>query len=174
MSKKKLIAVVTLLVLIIGLGVAGFFEYKHVKKVKAEKLALQQQQQQQQVMTNGKRPSDYSVGKDYNSVINNKSKPVFVLFYADWCRYCIRFMPVFEKAAEKYGNDVEFSKVNVEDKKYENLVKESRIGGFPTVMIIDKKYDNKVVIPNSSLSNLDDLSVEIDRFVKIRKLLDKK
>jgi len=169
MSKKKIIAIVSLVVLIIGLGVAGFFEYKHVKQVKAEKLAAQQQR----IMTEGKKPSDYEVGKDYNSVIRS-SKPVFVLFYADWCRYCIRFMPIFEQAAEKYGEDMEFAKVNVEDKKYEKLVRDSRIGGFPTVMIIDKKYDNKVSIPNSYLSNIDDLSNEIDRFVKIRRLLDKK
>lgn len=168
MSKKKIIAIVSLVVLVIGLGVAGFFEYKHVKALKEQNLALQQQK----IAAEGKKPSDYAVGKDYNSVIH-KSKPVFVLFYADWCRYCIRFMPIFEQAAEKYGEDIEFAKVNVEDKKYEKLVQDSKIGGFPTVMIIDSKYDNKVVIPNSNISNIEDLGKEIERFVRIRKILDK-
>lgn len=167
MSKKKLISIITLVVLVIGLGLAGAFEYKHVKQVKAQKLA-----QQQQSLPAGKKPSDYKVGKDYNEAIKT-SKPVLVLFYADWCRYCIRFMPIYEQAAKKYAKDLEFAKVNVEDRKYEKLVQDSRISGFPTVMIIDKKYDNKVIIPNSSLGTIDDISAEIDRFTRIRKLLDK-
>ena len=168
MSKKKIIAIISLVVLVIGLGTAGFFEYKHVQDVKAQKQALRQQ-----AMPAGKKPSEYEVGKDYNSVIK-KSKPVLVLFYADWCRYCIRFMPIYEQAAEKYGEDLEFAKVNVEDKKYEKLVRESKISGFPTVMILDKKYDNKIVIPNSSLITIEDLSTELDRFTRIRKILENK
>lgn len=168
MSKKKIISIVTLIVLIIGISVAGIFEYKHVKEVKAQRLA-----QQQQAMPAGKKPSEYTVGKDYNEAIKT-SKPVLVLFYADWCRYCIRFMPIYEQAVEKYGNDMEFAKVNVEDRKYEKLVQDSRISGFPTVIIIDKKYDNKAIVPNSSLGTIDDLSVELDRFIRIRKLLDNK
>ena len=54
MSKKKIIAIISLVVLVIGLGTAGFFEYKHVQDVKAQKQALRQQ-----AMPAGKKPSEY-------------------------------------------------------------------------------------------------------------------
>ena len=41
-------------------------------------------------------------------------------------------------------------------------------------MILDKKYDNKIVIPNSSLITIEDLSTELDRFTRIRKILENK
>lgn len=168
-NKKKVAAIITLVVLIAGLVGTIFYEKYHIKQMKEERAKAQQQQ----VESLGKKPSDYAVGKDYNSVILT-GKPALVLFYADWCRYCIRFMPIYEQAANKYGDDIEFVKVNVEDPRYQKLVQDSKIGGFPTVMIIDKKYDNKISIPNSSLGTLDDLGVELERFIKIRKLLDRK
>ena len=83
-------------------------------------------------------------------------------------------MHINKKIANKYGKEIEFAKVNVEDPKYKSLVDEHKISGFPTVIIIDKKYDNKVIVPNSSMGNIEDLSAEVERFVKIRRLLDKK
>lgn len=174
MNKKKVCAVSTLIVLVAILVGALCYENFHIKQVKAERERIRQEQvAQQQQQEPEKRPSDYSVGKDFNTVAKS-GKPIFTLFYADWCHYCIRFMPVFEKIANKYGDEIEFAKVNVEDPKYKKLVDEHKISGFPTVIIIDKKYDNKVIVPNSSMGNVDDLSEEVERFVKIRRLLDKK
>lgn len=173
-DKKKVCAISVLVVLIAVLVGAICFENYHIKQVKAQREKIRQEriaaEQQQQP---DKRPSDYAVGKDFNSVAKS-GKPVFTLFYADWCRYCIKFMPVFEEIANKYGKEIEFAKVNVEDPKYKPLVDEHKISGFPTVIIIDKKYDNKVIVPNSSMGNIEDLSAEVERFVKIRRLLDKK
>ena len=173
-DKKKVCAISVLVVLIAVLVSAICFENYHIKQVKAQREKIRQEriaaEQQQQP---DKRPSDYAVGKDFNSVAKS-GKPVFTLFYADWCRYCIKFMPVFEEIANKYGKEIEFAKVNVEDPKYKSLVDEHKISGFPTVIIIDKKYDNKVIVPNSSMGNIEDLSAEVERFVKIRRLLDKK
>lgn len=171
-GKRKIIAIVSLVVLIAALIGAVCFEGYHIKQQKTarqEARAAQQAAAQPQ----GKRPSEYKVGKDYNEAVKS-GKPVLTLFYADWCRYCIRFMPIYEKVAEKYGGSIEFAKVNVEDAKYENLVRDNKIGGFPTVIIIDKKYDNRVIIPNSNLGTPEDLGGEIERFMNIRKMLDKK
>ncbi len=120
-----------------------------------------------------KKPSEYAVGMDYNQAVKSK-KPMLVLFYADWCHYCIKFMPVYQALAEKYKDDIEFAKVNVEDKKYEKLVNEIGITGFPTVFIIDPKYDNRVLLSNAYLSKVENVSQELDRFLRIRKLLDTK
>ncbi len=182
MDKKKAGAI--LLILLI-LCVAGLFAFKHVndKKRAAEAARLQameqrakeafRQQQQAQNAEQPKKPSEYAVGIDYNEAMKG-DKPVLTLFYADWCRFCIRFMPIFEKIAEKYGDNIILAKVNVEDSNYRGLVEEIGIMGYPTVYILDPKYDNKVLIGNNHLGSVEDLSVEVDRFVRIRKLLDSK
>ena len=69
---------------------------------------------------------------------------------------------------------MEFSKVNVEDPKYANLVKSIGITGFPTVYLIDPKYDNRVLLSNAIFGDIKQLQGELDRFLRIRKILDSK
>ncbi len=118
------------------------------------------------------RPSDYKIGIEYNKAVK-ADKPIVVLFYADWCRYCIGFMPTYQSLSNIYKDTYNFSKVNVEDPKYEKLVKEIGITGFPTVYLIDPKYDNKVLLSNSIFGELKKLRIELDRFARIRNMLDK-
>ena len=60
----------------------------------------------------------------------------------------------------------------VEDPKYANLVKNIGITGFPTVYLIDPKYDNRVLLSNAIFGDMKQLQGELDRFLRIRKLLD--
>ena len=83
-------------------------------------------------------------------------------------------MPIFMELSEKYKDDMEFSKVNVEDEKYQKIVNEIGITGFPTVFILDPKYDNKVLLSNAYLGKTEHVSKELDRFIRIRKILDKR
>jgi len=39
---------------------------------------------------------------------------VFVLFYASWCPFCVRFLPIFEEYAQKNRRD-EFLRVKIDD-----------------------------------------------------------
>ena len=41
---------------------------------------------------------DYGLG-EMGSLVNNSNS--LVLFYADWCHYCSRFIPIFEEAIKK-------------------------------------------------------------------------
>lgn len=120
-----------------------------------------------------KKPSEYKIGINYEKAIKAK-KPIMVLFYADWCHYCIKFMPIYQEISKIYEDDYNFSKINVEDPKYEKLVKEIGITGFPTVYLIDPKYDNRVLLSNAYFGDIKKLRGELDRFLRIRKLLDKK
>ncbi len=120
-----------------------------------------------------KKPSEYNIGIPYEEALK-QNKPILTLFYADWCHFCIKFMPTYQTLSKIYKDDFNFSKVNVEDPKYEKLVKEIGITGFPTVFIIDPKYDNKVLLSNSIFGDLKLFRTELDRFLRIRKLLDKK
>ena len=47
-------------------------------------------------------------------------KPIVVNFWATWCTYCVREMPDFQAAYEKYP-DVQFVMVNVTDGYYETI-----------------------------------------------------
>lgn len=119
------------------------------------------------------KPSQYKIGIPYEKAMKAK-KPVITLFYADWCHYCIRFMPTFQTLSKVYKDDYNFTKINVEDPKYQKLVKEIGITGFPTVFIIDPKYDNRVLLSNAIFGDLKSLRKELDRFLRIRKMLDSK
>lgn len=173
---KKNVLIVTVLLLVIVICAVGGYEYYNYTQLKAKAQAAVQEAFEQagpDLSGEPKRPSEYKVGEDFNVAMKSK-KPVLVLFYADWCGYCVRFMPIYQIISEKYNETFDFSKVNVEDKKYEKVVKEIGITGFPTVYILDPKYDNKVLLSNSILGDVKLLSKELDRYVRIRKRLDSK
>ncbi len=173
---KKNVIIVTAILLVITIAAGVGFEYYNYKQMKAKAEAAIEEAMMQMgpdLSQGPKKPSEYQVGEEYHKAMKSK-KPVLVLFYADWCGYCVRFMPIYQAVAEKYKDTLDFSKVNVEDKKYEKLVKKIGITGFPTVFIIDPKYDNKVLLSNAILGNVDTLSKELDRYVRIRKILDSK
>ena len=64
-------------------------------------------------------------------------KPCVIDFYADWCRPCRIFAPTFEKMAEKYGDKMNFYKVNVDYCK--SLSAAYNITAIPTLFFFDKK-----------------------------------
>ena len=180
-NKKNLIILVVILLLII-LGIIGIVEYLQYKNFKQEAYQAKEEQIIKEIFGDKakedkepptKKPSEYKIGISYDKAMKSK-KPVLALFYADWCGYCIRFMPVYQELSEKYKKDMNFAKVNVEDPKYKSVVDEVGITGFPTVFIIDPKYDNRILISNAILGSVDTISPEIDRFLRIRKLLDEK
>ncbi|MBE7713647.1 MAG: redoxin domain-containing protein [Cyanobacteria bacterium SIG26] len=178
-ANKKNIAIIVAILIVVILLVIGGLEYYHysVDKVEREKARVQYEEflkeQMRQQRGISKKPSEYEVGMDYNKAMKSK-KPVVVLFYADWCRFCVKFMPNFQQLAGLYEKDIDFAKVNVEEKKYEKLVREMGITGFPTVFILDPKYDNKVLLSNAYLSSVEAVSTELDRYLRIRKILDSK
>lgn len=174
---KKNVAIVTIVLLALVICSIGGFEYYQYSQAKnnTQTQAEENYNEELQLDESGqpKKPSDYNIGIEYNKAMKG-NKPVLALFYADWCGYCVRFMPVFQAISEKYKDDMVFTKVNVEDKTYEKVVNEIGITGFPTVFILDPKYDNKILISNTVLRSTQTLSPELDRFIRIRKLLDKK
>lgn len=173
---RKNVIIVTVILLVITIAAVAGFEYYNYKQMKAKAQASIEEAMMHMgpdLSEGPKKPSEYQIGEEYNKAMKSK-KPVLVLFYADWCGYCVRFMPIYQAISEKYKDSLDFSKVNVEDKKYEKVVRTSGLTGFPTVFIIDPKYDNKVLLSNAVLGDVKTLSTELDRYVRIRKILDSK
>ena len=79
--------------------------------------------------------------QDFKKVIEeNKSKPTFVDFYAEWCGPCKVLKPMVEKACK--DNDFNFIAVNVDEN--EKLSEEYEVQGVPYVVLFlngEKKFD---------------------------------
>lgn len=120
-----------------------------------------------------KHPSEYKIGISYDEAVKS-DKPMLAVFYVDWCGYCLRFMPKFRILNTLYKNKYNFVMINVEgDQNTRALAEDVGIAGYPTVYILDPKYDNRVLLSNSYYHNLKKFRVELDRYLRIRALLDK-
>lgn len=117
-------------------------------------------------------PSDYQIGISYEDAIKS-DRPMIALFYVDWCGYCMRFMPKYKTIEKIYKNKYNLVMINAENPKMKSVVEDAALTGYPTMYIFDPKYDNKVHLTNGIYSDLKKLRVELDRYLRIRGLLDK-
>ncbi|TFK43487.1 protein disulfide isomerase [Crucibulum laeve] len=75
------------------------------------------------------------VGKNFEDVVYDDSKDVFVEFYASWCGHCKRLKPIWESIGDKYAS-LKDSLVIAKFEAQENDLPPSvpfRIAGFPTL-----------------------------------------
>jgi thiol-disulfide isomerase/thioredoxin len=71
--------------------------------------------------------------KSFDDEIKSKDK-AYVLFYATWCPYSQKFLPIFEEYER--SNPKECIKIIVDDKP--NLCEEYSIEYYPTVLYLEK------------------------------------
>lgn len=116
-------------------------------------------------------PSDYHVGIPYEEALK-ADKPIIGLFYVDWCGYCLRFMPKFATLSKLYKDDYNFVMLNAEDPTNQELVEDVALSGFPTMYIIDPKYDNRLLLNNAIYLDMKKIRKELDRYLSIRERLD--
>ena len=117
------------------------------------------------------KPSDYHVGVKYEDALKS-DKPMVALFYVDWCGFCMKFMPKYKMISDVYKNKFNFVMLNAEDSANLKLAEDVALTGFPTVYILDPKYDNRVLINGAIYQDMKKLRVELDRYVRIREILD--
>ena len=60
-------------------------------------------------------------------------KAVLVDYWAQWCGYCRRIAPAYERIAEQYGDQIVVAKVNVDEEP--ELAKAERIEVLPTLVL---------------------------------------
>lgn len=110
-----------------------------------------------------KKPSEYKFGIPYEKAVKAK-KPMIVLFYADWCGFCVRFMPIYEELYKNHKDHFNFVKVNVEDKKYEDAVRKYEIAAFPTVFMVNTKTDKREQLKNENFGDMSKLDSLMNDF----------
>lgn len=116
------------------------------------------------------KPSDYDLGMTMEQA-SKEDKPVLTVFYVDWCTYCKRFMPKLDKVRNINKDQANVVLINAEDPTNEKIVQEYKIAAFPTVYIIDPKYDNRVHIDGGFLESVEILNTEMQRYLNFRKLI---
>ena len=77
---------------------------------------------------------------DLKEILKVKDK-VIALFYASWCPFCVKFLPIFQKTAGKEGRHL----VIVQDDQ-ETIADQYSIKVYPTVLffengIVSKRLD---------------------------------
>ena len=65
----------------------------------------------------------------------NGNKVVLMDFFAEWCGPCKMQDPIIEKLKQKFGDKVEFKKINVDAEGTYNLVEKYSISAIPTIVI---------------------------------------
>ncbi len=109
----------------------------------------------------------YDKGRSFEKA-SKKNKPIIVFFYTDWCGFCQRFAPTFDKVTKdaKIKKEFAIAYVNCEKPENQKLMEEYGVQGFPTVFVINtdgtkKQLENATFFNNDSQATItkDALSV---------------
>ena len=100
-------------------------------------------------------------GEDFNKTVRGEGITL-VDFWASWCGPCMRFKPVFEKAAEA-NPDITFAKVDTEAEQ--GLARALGVSSIPTLMAFRDDvlvYREAGALPARALDALIDQIRELD------------
>jgi len=92
--------------------------------------------------------------------VEASDKPVFVDFWAEWCTPCRMLAPTFEKLAEKYGNEITFAKINVDD--LPDVAGKYAVRSIPTLLLLSQGNVLEQLVGTRSY---DELARLLDRHV---------
>ncbi len=69
----------------------------------------------------------------------DSEKPKVISFHADWCPTCDQLKPSLDKAESRYGSQLDFISVNIDDEKNKDIVRLYRVRGVPEVVFVSSR-----------------------------------
>ncbi len=90
--------------------------------------------------------------QEFNEVINNSHKLVFVDFFAEWCMPCLMIAPVIEDLASEM-KEVKFVKINVDDNR--ELAEKYVISSIPCMILFKDGKEVDRIIGNQTAENIE-------------------
>lgn len=86
--------------------------------------------------------------ENFKQQILEADKPVIVDFWAQWCVYCRRIAPAFDKIATQQEDKLIFAKINIDD--VPEVAEEYGIDTIPTLLIFKNgEVVGRIVAPDS-------------------------
>lgn len=109
----------------------------------------------------------YDKGRNLDKALKT-GKPIIVFFYTDWCGFCQRFAPTFDKITKdkRIKKNFAIAFVNCEDQNNSAHVQEYGIQGFPTVFVV-KKDGSRTQLDNNTFFNDDSKTVVADKAMEL-------
>jgi thiol-disulfide isomerase/thioredoxin len=71
------------------------------------------------------------------SALTFNGKPNFVDFYATWCGPCRSMKPIIRRLEEKYGDQINFWTIDIDNIASDNLVNQFRVQSIPMYVFLD-------------------------------------
>jgi protein disulfide-isomerase A1 len=109
------------------------------------------------VPENNDGPVTTIVGKTFDSIVNDKSKDVFVEFYAPWCGHCKKLAPIWDQLGEKFSK-IDSVVIGKMDATANSFPDDLEIKGFPTIVFFPAGENAKPIRYDGAR--------EVDDFVK--------
>lgn len=75
-------------------------------------------------------------GDNFREEVMDSEVPVLVDFWAPWCGPCKMITSILEEISEKYGEQVKFCKVNVDDVSMSDIPKDFSVSAVPTLIMV--------------------------------------
>lgn len=114
--------------------------------------------------------SSHGLEMTYQEAIS-ANKPFVMLFYSDWCAYCVAFAPRFKNLSEIYSDKYNFIAVNTDEKENFGLARDFALDGVPALYIVDPSIDERIYLSNGLYGDLGRLREELERFLRIRAMI---